>query len=433
MKARAWVVIGLALVCSACAAPSLRTKKEVNRLMAQGNFSQAAGRLEQEKKSFYSSKDAVLFYLDQALLFHNAQLPQESDRMFSIAQSLIDQLYAKSISGAVGTLALNDLTAPYYVPPFENALTFFFRAMNFLQQNNLQGALVEARKAVFYLDYLRGSKRDGYNDDAFVQYFASLVFESGAKRDDARISRYNALKAYDKNGWNAPDFPVPADAAKKGEILIFHYNGLLPLMINQTMQVSWNRLSFLASSAREGEALSPEVQNALLAGWVGNAVTLAVPALQAQPYGIRSSFVTADGVFAQNTQLVQDVSFLARQELEEAMPGILVRSAVRAVVKQVAAVQARHAVAEAAQEDWVGDLAGRAISILGAVTEKADTRQWFTLPAEIRLARIFVPPGTHRITLFYRDGYGNIVGEHNFGAVSVKAGERVFLHHRTAQ
>ena len=72
--------------------------------------------------------------------------------------------------------------------------------MNFLQQNDLQGALVEARKAVFYLAQLRGTKTNGYNDDAFVQYFSSLVFESGAQRDDARISRQNALNAYQKNG-----------------------------------------------------------------------------------------------------------------------------------------------------------------------------------------------------------------------------------------
>mgnify|MGYP000564509728 CR=1 FL=1 len=86
----------------------------------------------------------------------------KSDRQFALAQDEINRLYAKSISGAAGTLLINDLTAPYYVPPYEQALTFFFRGMNFLQQNDLQGALVEARKAVFYLDYLRGSKNKGY-------------------------------------------------------------------------------------------------------------------------------------------------------------------------------------------------------------------------------------------------------------------------------
>ncbi len=73
------------------------------------------------------------------------------------------------------------------------------------------------------------------------------------------------------------------------------------------------------------------------------------------------------------------------------------------------------------------------VSFLGALTETADTRQWFTLPAEVRLARVFVPAGTHEIKLWFKDGYGNIVGGHSFGPVEVRAGERIFLHYRTAK
>ena len=76
--------------------------------------------------------------------------------------------------------------------------------------------------------------------------------------------------------------------------------------------------------------------------------------------------------------------------------------------------------------------AGMLVSALGAATETADTRQWFTLPAEVRMARLFLQPGTQNIRLLFRDGYGNIVGEHVFKKVSVKKGERVFLYYRTA-
>lgn len=432
MKAQT-VLICVALLCSACGAPSLRYKKDVNRLIAAQDFKGAAALLDKDKKKLYKEKDAALYFLDKAALLHDAQQPAQSDAALSSAQDVIDQLYAKSVTGALGTLLINDLTTPYYAAPYENALTFFYRGMNFLQLNNLSAALVEARKAVFYLDHLRGAKSSGYRDDAFVQYFASLVFESGGQRDDARISRQNALNAYQRNGWPEPDFPVPPNADKLGEILIFHYNGLLPLLKSQTMQVGWDKLLVWASSPAEGESVNPQVQNAIMAGLTGRAVTVAYPVLEKQPYQVQTSFITADGLFMQNTQKVQDTSALVEDYLQERMPGLLFRLATRAVIKQTAVVQARHAAAQAANDDTVGELAGMFVNFLGALSEKADTRQWFTLPAEVRLSRIFVKPGTHEIKIWFKDGYGNIIGGQNLGSVRVRAGERVFLHCRTAK
>ena len=132
------------------------------------------------------------------------------------------------------------------------------------------------------------------------------------------------------------------------------------------------------------------------------------------------------------TQKVADFASSARLDLEEKMPGILFRTATRAVAKRVASVQARHAAASATDNDAWGDVAGMLVSALGAATEKADTRQWFTLPAEVRMTRLFLPPGTQDIKLLFRDGYGNIIGEHVFEQVQLERGGRVFLHYRTA-
>ena len=109
------------------------------------------------------------------------------------------------------------------------------------------------------------------------------------------------------------------------------------------------------------------------------------------------------------------------------------RSAARAATKRVAAVQAKHLAQQSSGDESMGDLAELVFSFLGAVTEKADTRQWFTLPAQFRLVRFYVPPGRQDILLRFKDGFGNIVGEHNFEKVPVRPGGRVYLHYRTAQ
>lgn len=435
MKARI-CLLGLALVCSACAAPSLRYKTEINRLSAAGKFREADERVTAKKNKLYKKKDAVLFYLDRAALLHDAQDPAASDEMLASAQKYIDELYAKSVSASAGRLLINDLTTPYYAANYERALTYYYRAQNFLQRGDVSSAAVEARRAVFFLDHLRADKRKGYNDDPFVQYFASLVFESVGQLSDARIARQNAFNAYrrlgGKLGVSAPEFSVPKNAGELGEVIIFHYNGLLPLKKTQTVQVAWSEAAAMASSPQETtDSVSPEVQNALAAGLFGSAVTLSYPVLVPQPFRVASSFVEAGGQ-RYVTQKVADFAGAAKMDLDEKLPGIWFRTVTRAVAKQVAAAQARQAARSAANDDTVGDLAGMFVSALGAALEKADTRQWFTLPAEVRMTRLFLTPKTQDIKLLFRDGYGNIIGEHVFENVPVERGGRIYLHHRTA-
>ena len=431
-------MLGLAVVCSACAAPSLRYKSDVQRLMRGGKFDVAAEHIESKKQKMYSNKDIHLYALDKAALLHDAQDPIKSDLLLSQAQERIDDLYTKSASATVGQVVVNDLTTSYEATDYEKAFTYFYRALNFLQQDNLSDAAVEARRAVSFLDELRGRKKSGYTDDPFIQYVASLIFESVGQRSDARICRENALNAYHKNGgkWGikTPHFIVPDNAEELGEIILFHYNGLLPLKKTQTLQIAWDRAMSIASSPVETRyQVAPEVQNAVYAGLMGSAVTISLPTLEQQPYTILSSVAQVNG---QQYPLLKmaNLSALAQLDLEQKMPGIWFRTVTRAVVKRVMAVQAHHTAKKASKDDdAVGSLAEMLVSVLGSVFEKADTRQWFTLPAEIHMTRIFVKPGTQDLHLFLKDGYGNIVGEKVFENIKIGRAERVFLHFRSAR
>jgi len=75
------------------------------------------------------------------------------------------------------------------------------------------------------------------------------------------------------------------------------------------------------------------------------------------------------------------------------------------------------------------------VKILGNIitgsTEKADTRCWQSLPAEIRMARAVVNPGTHKLKAELRDRHGQPVKTVDLGQVDAKAGERKFVIFRT--
>ncbi len=432
MKKALLVMCGV-FVCSACGAPSLRFKHEVNNLAAQGKFERAANLVESKRKSVYGKRDTLLYELDRASLLHDAGQYPQSDVLLADAQQRITDSYTKSISASASRLVINDLATPYYAADYETALTFFYRAMNFLQQKDVMSAGVEARKAVFFLDHLRGDKKKGYNDDPFVQYMASLIFESTGDLSDARIARQNALNAYKKYGWSVPQFSVPTNAADYGEIIIVHSLGQVPLKRSQTIQLTWNRvLAFANSPVEDGGPVSPEVQNAITAGLMGSAITVAYPVLEPQPYHIVSSAVQIAG----QQYLMEPMSHineLAVQDLEAKLPAVWFRLATRAVLRRVAAVQARHAMeSKNGENSSLGWLAEMMVDVFGAAIEKADTRQWFTLPAEVYMARIFVSPGTQDIQLLLKDKNANIIGTHTFENIQVPRGGRVFLHYRSA-
>lgn len=105
----------------------------------------------------------------------------------------------------------------------------------------------------------------------------------------------------------------------------------------------------------------------------------------------RVDAVSIEGVRTQSVPTVTSVDLMARRQLRDDMPWILLRAFTRATAKSVLQYQAM-------RRDDTG-LAG-AIAVIGTVlTEQADERSWRTLPAEISLARVRVAPGVQRLEI----------------------------------
>lgn len=435
MKARLALTILLCSILSACAGPSLRYKKDVNSLFDAGKFDNAAAKIEANRSKAYGSRDKLLYLLDLSAAQNAAHKNEASNRVMAAAQQDIDDLYTKSIARGLGTLVVNDYTQPYRPPLFEWAQTYFIRGLDFLSLQDKEGAAVEARRAVFLLDKARESQ-SGYNDDAFVQYFSSMIFEDTGNLSSARIARANAMKAYErqkgKSAANAPDFPLPPDFEDKGELVLFHLNGKVPYKISRELMFAWNDLWFTLQDNGDLQDVSQDVINAAFAGAFGRSVTVSFPALAPSQYMIETSAVSAYGAEPVQTQLVSDIAAAARQTLDEEMLANHARMITRAVTKYILSVQARHA-AQKAAGDTAGDLAGILFSVLSNITEKADTRSWFTLPAEIRMASMFLEPGIHNIKITFYDRSKNAIDEHLFEKVQINKGERTYIYHRTAK
>lgn len=87
---------------------------------------------------------------------------------------------------------------------------------------------------------------------------------------------------------------------------------------------------------------------------------------------------------------VTSLDVMSRRALKDDMPGIILRSTIRAITKSVAQDQAQRK---------GGGLLGAVVSIAAVVTESADERAWRTLPADISIARAQLPAGKHVVTV----------------------------------
>jgi len=93
------------------------------------------------------------------------------------------------------------------------------------------------------------------------------------------------------------------------------------------------------------------------------------------------------------------VNMVAGQQLDRMMPLILARAVIRRAVKATITTAGSEAVKSKNRND-TGDAAefGFAIAnLIWTATERADTRSWSSLPANIQVARLPLPAGVHAV------------------------------------
>ncbi len=138
----------------------------------------------------------------------------------------------------------------------------------------------------------------------------------------------------------------------------------------------------------------------------------AVPAFQPQDdYGTNLEIITGD--LAASSIIVEDVTAVAKKNLDDRIAMLSVKSAVRGAlkVKLTRELEKKHG--------STGALIGQLFSI---VTERADLRSWLTLPATWQAARLYPRPGNTTIRL------RAIGGESiELGTFDLAPGETIFV------
>lgn len=121
-----------------------------------------------------------------------------------------------------------------------------------------------------------------------------------------------------------------------------------------------------------------------------------------------------DGAAVDLTE-VNSIEAMSRRALRDDMPGIILRTSVRAATRSVAQKQLND----------INPLAGLAVGIASAITEGADERTWRTLPDSTYIVRLRLKKGEHQLQLSGSQLSLNI--EHDYQVVPLRlVGNQIF-------
>ena len=397
----------------------------VDRLLAAGDL--AAARAGHDKLS-YPARDRALQALNRGMLLRLGGDFAGSNAALESAKTMIEDLSRLSLREQATGLVTNDELRAYEGQVHERIYLQLFKAVNYLQLGDLLSARVEVLQLDLLMRELAANDARAVERAApFARYLSGLIYDALDEPSDAMIAFRQAVAAYrERDGATA----VPADlkrdvlrlsrrlglddeyatyrsqfgeewtddpAADHGELVALVFDGLAPTLREESViwpQFGGDRL-FRISLPAVAYRHSPSVQPQLFAAERKIGATL-----------------------------VDDLTRLVRADLEARLPAMAARAVARQALKQGAATAATRAAqkkADKAGEQLAVGILSLGMQVAAVLSERADTRNWSTLPGRVWMIRLALPAGRHTLRL---EAGGR---REDFPAVRVAAGATTFI------
>ncbi|MFP4179255.1 MAG: COG3014 family protein [Spirochaetaceae bacterium] len=434
---------------------------EVDEQARSGNYGAAAQKLAGEDRSdFYSEKEKVLYYLDLGMLYHYDGQWQSSSEHFEEAEMLIEEYFTKSISQAATSLLLNDTAMDYAGEDYEDIYLNVFKAINYIKEDQFDGAFVEIRRVNNKLNLLEDKYKDlaeeygsseeaeidietgesRFYSSALARYLSMLVYRADGNWDSARIDYQGMQEAFARQS-NIYDFPLPLgeeviEKPEGAKLSLLAFAGESPVKRATTFRIATynNRLEI----STEGETDMGQMQLASYNTiyWPGMEggyrFKFQLPRMVSRGSEVRSIRVLVDGSPVGELKKIESIQKVAQETFSVKLPVIYFKTISRTVIKGLVAQKGKEKMREAGSSS--GSAFGLAAGIVGSIatdvaleaSEKADVRTSRYFPAFAYVGEWDVPEGTHRVQVeFY--GRNNLLATRDLGEIDVRAGEANLL------
>jgi hypothetical protein len=357
--------------------------------------------------------DHALYVLDRASVQQSLVQFDRSKRDFEAADKAIDMLdIAHDVKDSIGEYVFSGSSGKYRAPPYEKLMVNTLDMLNYLEQRDLNGARIEARRLAVMQKYVADELHESDNPVLGLGGFlAGLTFEQSDAADEA-LRWYDQSLAF--SGFNALRDPVrrllqrgqyrsprlkelesggapPADPAStgEGEIVFVVGYGRVPHKVPERIPIGLALTYVSGDLAPNDEARANRLAAQGLVTWVN------FPTLGREQGGYAVPSCTLDGgsvALEEAVNVTQQVRFEWKK-----IEGKIILSAITRMIARYAAGSL--AGAAAGKNQLVGALLSLGTQATLTALDTPDTRSWETLPARVAVARVRVPAGKHHVRI----------------------------------
>jgi len=350
----------------------------------------------------------VIYALEKGMtLLAKDELPP-SAVLWAKAQEYYDGKLGHSFADGFTSIIGDDESRDYVGNDYEHVMLRVMEAFNELLQGGRQAishalAVDEVQTRIIESDYgtttgdgERYYPRSGYKRFAIGSYLTGLLYEADIQAREAKKRFERALT------WSRFQPQIIKDAIKRtekgefaplgyGALNVIYLAGRGPYYVQGTDQATQTAVSL----AKFGIAIVGKSWAAAFQAPVP------VPKVMISDSRILPLEVHAPGQKPVRTQIMTDVNMIVAEQLKANMPGIMARAIVRRTAKAAAAAAIERGVrsGNGRNADVAGLFAGIFANIAMTAAERAETRCWTSLPAQIQVARMELPDGVHEIQL----------------------------------
>ncbi len=458
MKLQSFLLITL-LYCSGCAT-YYQVNQKFNTYVEQGELKKAEHVLDKNEK-LKEGKAKLLYYMNRGVLASMQGEYEESNRFFEEAYILGEDLRNNYLNIAASLLTNPNFT--YYTgEDHELLLIHYYKALNFLKLGDHEAALVECRRLNIKLNALSDKYRSNvlgsntkYTRDAFTNNLMGIIYEADGDYNNAFIAYRNAVEAYREDyqemfGLGVPDqlkhdllrsaylmgfneelrryeelFGMKYQhkpQSEKGELVFFWNNGLGPVKSEWSITFTLIRGEGGLVTFRNDEFgfsfpffLDNEDDYEKKGLNKVEFIRVAFPKYVERPLVFNEGSLMVDNK-TYPLELGENINSIAFRTLQQRMLKEFAVSLLRVALKKAAEYSAREK-----NEDF-----GAILGLVNALTEKADTRNWQTIPHSIYYTRVPVNAGENEVTLELNSHKGNIPSQKHSFTFDIKKGKTFF-------
>ncbi|MBL7730334.1 MAG: hypothetical protein JNM88_04085 [Chitinophagaceae bacterium] len=418
--------------------------------LRQGNYHKAAVALD-DNKLLNKDRNRLLFLLERGKICHLLNQWDSSNNYLNEADNMMEEVTISAKDIALGTL-INPMMQSYKPEGFEKYLVHYYKALNYLQIGQPQEALVEARRISLrtYEQQDKPGNNNKYSDDAFSLMLQGLIYEKNGDVNNAFIAYRNATDVFLKNNGIFYDTRMPEQLKKDllrtafqigftdelnryerllntsytkenipegGELVVFWENGSAPVKIQQDLYFSMIKDAGGGFFFRDGGGfynIPFDVNNSNNSNDIKlenlRSFRVALPAYKALPvFYSGASLIVNNSTYS--LEQAENINTLAFTTLKERLLIELSTTLTRLAVKKLAEAAIRpperkndsNKTEEEKKKQEKKDNQREAIALglqlFNFATEKADTRNWQSLPHSIYYTRVPLQKGENNITL----------------------------------